>query len=104
MSWEMLFYSLNKYLDAAAGIWAAAAHTNQNISKDGIHGECMLNFLDTRNNITPKYDKRFFFLSDATVKLIQPDTIASTRTRHPKHVGSTNSGENSFFSIFIPWH
>ena len=35
---------------------AAAADTDPNISKDGSHGECMLIFLHTNRNITPKYD------------------------------------------------
>ena len=58
---EVLLYSLIKSLDAPAGIdglylicrsSAAAAHTDPNISKDSIHGDCMLILLDNRSNIT----------------------------------------------------
>ena len=69
---EVLSYSYKKSLDAAADDGshhlicpssAAAAHTDPNISKDGIHGEYMLVFSDPRKNITPKYNKRLFIIS-----------------------------------------
>ena len=90
----MLFYSLKKSLDAAADDFsqhhicqssAAAAHTNPNITKGGIHweyGECMLKFWDTTSNITHKYGTILLLLFDATIekilKLIQLDTITNT--------------------------
>ena len=59
---EVLLYLLKKSLDAADGIdglhligsrkSAAATHANLNISKESIHGECMLILLDNRSNIT----------------------------------------------------
>ena len=59
---EVLLYSFfYKSLDATVGIdglhlicrsSAAAAHTDPNISKDSIHGDCLLILLDNRSNIT----------------------------------------------------
>ena len=58
---EVLLYSLMKSLDAPAGndclylicrYSAAPAHTDPNISKDSIHGNCLLILLDNRSNIT----------------------------------------------------
>ena len=61
---EVLFYSLKKYLYAAAGNGslhlicqssaAQAAHTDPNISNDSIHVECMLTSLDTNSTIWHK--------------------------------------------------
>ena len=60
-NYEALLYSLKKILDAASGIdglhliarsAAAAAHTVPNISKDSIHGECVLILLNNISIIT----------------------------------------------------
>ena len=40
----------------------SAARTVQNISKERIHGECLLIFLDTRSNITLWYGTNFFII------------------------------------------
>ena len=68
---EVLLYSLIKTLNAPAcidGLYlicrysAAAAHTDPNISKDSIHGDCMLILLDNRSNITLWYGTHFFII------------------------------------------
>ena len=65
---EVFYYVLEKSMDAATGIGgmhliclllAAEAHTDPNISKESIRGECMLILLDTSSNITQKYGTTF---------------------------------------------
>ena len=114
-SYEVFFYSLKTSLDAAAGdpglhlIYRsseAVAHTEPNISKNNIHGECMLIFLDTKNIITRKNVAQTFLIFDAitnenALQLIQLDTFGITIiTQHPALAGSDNSDEYTFFGLY----
>ena len=57
-------------------------YTDTNIFEDGIHGECLLIFLDTKSSITPKYRTNFLLFdairNDKTAKLIQLDLMVGT--------------------------
>ena len=50
-------------------------YTDSNISKDSIHGECLLILLDTRSNITHSILLLDTITNEKTMKLIQLDPI-----------------------------
>ena len=83
---------------------AAAEHADQNISKESIHGECLLILLDNRSNITLWYGTNFFIIWH---HYREDGEIHATWHNYQHHypasrtcIGSNNFGEYTSFSPF----